>query len=94
MIVVDEAHHTVAKSYRNVIEKILSISPNAKLLGLTATPFRASAKETPQLLSIYKNNYIYQISMGTLIADDFLSKPTFETIKTGCNIETHILTLS
>lgn len=90
MIVVDEAHHTVAKSYRNVIEKILSISPNAKLLGLTATPFRASAKETPQLLSIYKNNYIYQISMGTLIADDFLSKPTFETIKTGCNIETHI----
>jgi replicative DNA helicase len=36
-IVVDEAHHAAAKSYRNIFARF----PNAKLLGVTATPDRA-----------------------------------------------------
>lgn len=36
IIIVDEAHHTTAKSYR----KILAAFPGAKILGVTATPNR------------------------------------------------------
>lgn len=36
LVIVDEAHHVVAKSYR----KILEAFPGAKILGVTATPDR------------------------------------------------------
>lgn len=40
LIIVDEAHHCTAKSYR----KILGAFPEAKVLGVTATPKRADKK--------------------------------------------------
>jgi superfamily II DNA or RNA helicase len=40
LIIVDEAHHCTAKSYR----KILAAFPEAKILGVTATPKRADKK--------------------------------------------------
>lgn len=40
LIVVDEAHHTTAKSYR----KVLAAFPQAKVLGVTATPKRGDKK--------------------------------------------------
>lgn len=40
LIVVDEAHHTKAKSYKYIIEKF----PTAKVLGVTATPYRLSGE--------------------------------------------------
>jgi superfamily II DNA or RNA helicase len=40
LIIVDEAHHCTAKSYR----KILAAFPEAKVLGVTATPKRADKK--------------------------------------------------
>ncbi len=38
IIVIDEAHHTTADSYK----RILKTYPNAKVLGVTATPYRMS----------------------------------------------------
>lgn len=40
LVVVDEAHHAVAKSYRNVIG-LYAARPDCKVLGVTATPDRA-----------------------------------------------------
>lgn len=40
LIVVDEAHHATAGSWRKVIELL----PNAKLLGVTATPIRSDGQ--------------------------------------------------
>lgn len=40
LIVIDECHHAVAKSYRT----ILSLYPRAKVLGLTATPMRLDGR--------------------------------------------------
>ena len=37
-IIVDEAHHVLAESYK----KIINTYPNAKVLGVTATPYRLS----------------------------------------------------
>lgn len=39
-VIVDEAHHAVAKSYRDVLSHYLA-NENCKLLGVTATPDRA-----------------------------------------------------
>ena len=41
MIIVDEAHHSAASSWRKVIERF----PSAKVIHLTATPFRSDRQE-------------------------------------------------
>jgi DNA repair protein RadD len=41
MIIVDEAHHNAAASWQKVFQQF----PNAKVLNLTATPFRSDKKE-------------------------------------------------
>ena len=40
LIIVDEAHHAAAESYR----KIIDLYPDAIVIGLTATPFRADGR--------------------------------------------------
>jgi len=40
LVIVDEAHHTAAQSYRSILERFTS----AKVLGVTATPDRADGK--------------------------------------------------
>ena len=41
MIIVDEAHHSAAASWQRVIERF----PKAKVILLTATPFRSDRQE-------------------------------------------------
>lgn len=41
LIIVDEAHHSAATSWKNVFERF----PNAKVANLTATPFRSDQQE-------------------------------------------------
>ena len=40
LIVIDEAHHTMARTYLETLNTILEINPDVKILGVTATPFR------------------------------------------------------
>lgn len=90
IIVVDEAQHTVAMSYRRTIEYIRKIRKDAKLLGLTATPIRGTDDESKYLLKLFKDNIIYSISMGELIKKKILADPIFERIETNTNIEPFI----
>lgn len=83
MVVVDEAHHTVAPSYDDVIKFIQKTKKNVKLLGLTATPIRGNDRDTSYLLNMYHNTYIYNISMSDLIAKGILANPEFKKVKTG-----------
>lgn len=87
MIVVDEAHHTVARSYDEVISFVRKCRKDVKLLGLTATPVRAAEKGTAQLLRLYGNNIVYQKSMSDLIAAGILAVPKFKQVKTGEDFE-------
>lgn len=87
MIVVDEAHHTVGKTYRNVIDEIKRIRTGVKLLGLTATPVRVNEKEEAYLHQIYGGKIIYQANMAELIAKGFLAEPKFERFPTKLNFE-------
>ena len=44
-LIIDEAHHSTAKTYRKVIDYVKAKIPNLKLIGLTATPFRTAEEE-------------------------------------------------
>lgn len=90
IIVVDEAHHTSAPSYRKIIKKIREKVPSAKLLGLTATPCRLTDKATRGLMRIFDNQIIYSISMSKLISEKVLAKPNYINIETNIDIETII----
>ena len=93
-LVVDEAHHSTAKTYRRVIDYVRSKVPHVKLIGLTATPFRTAEQERGLLGRIYtdgvKNNAVvhndvgitYQISLKDLINRRILAKPVFESYQT------------
>lgn len=71
-IIVDEAHHTPADSYMNVLKHFHVLEDGTKklLLGLTATPTRADGKA---LGEIYKK-MVYTYSLRQAIEDGFLVK--------------------
>lgn len=64
LIVVDEAHHSSANSYKNIIDYF-----DCKVLGVTATPDRADEKE---LGDIYEK-VSYQYSLVKAIKEGFLA---------------------
>lgn len=90
MIVVDEAHHTLAPSYRRIIKAIREQRPNAKLLGLTATPVRLTEKATGQLMKIFDNKIVFSVTMSDLISDKTLATPKYIPVETNIDIETLI----
>ena len=90
MIVVDEAHHTFARTYQEVIKFVCKCRKNTKLLGLTATPVRMSEKDSAKLLQLYDNNITFNVSMSDLIAKGILADPHCSRINTGSNFEPEI----
>ena len=71
MIVIDEAHHALAKTYKEMWEKF----PNAKFLGLTATPCRLNGKGFTDLFDVLVQSWSVPefISKGRLATYDFVS---------------------
>lgn len=49
LIVIDEAHHAVASSYRRILDYFKAGNPNIKILGVTATPDRADEEALVQV---------------------------------------------
>ena len=76
-LVIDEAHHAVAKTYRKTIKYVEEHAKSMKLLGLTATPFRTSEKEKGALYQIFTDDIVYKIDLNTLIDRHILAYPTF-----------------
>lgn len=71
MIVIDEAHHALAKTYKVLWEKC----PQAKFLGLTATPCRLNGKGFTDLFEVLVRSWDIPrfISEGRLATYDFVS---------------------
>ena len=71
MIVIDEAHHALAKTYKGMWERF----PNAKFLGLTATPCRLNGKGFTDLFDVLVQSWSVPefISKGRLATYDFVS---------------------
>ena len=82
-LVIDEAHHAVARTYRTIINYVREHGKQVKLLGLTATPYRTNEDEQATLGHIFSDDILYSIDLDTLIKRGILSTPHFETRETG-----------
>ena len=71
LIVIDEAHHALAKTYKVMWERF----PNAKFLGLTATPCRLNGKGFTDLFDVLVQAWGIPefICKGRLATYDFVS---------------------
>ena len=71
MIVIDEAHHALAKTYKEMWERF----PKAKFLGLTATPCRLNGKGFTDLFDVLVQSWGVPefISKERLATYDFVS---------------------
>jgi len=76
LLLIDEAHHTPASTYRKIIEAY----PEATLLGLTATPCRGDGRglggifetivETPQVAELIEGGYLVRTRVYAPVIPD------------------------
>lgn len=71
-VIIDEAHHAVSPSY----QKLLMQLPEAKVLGVTATPDRGDKKS----LAKYFDGIAYEYGLKTAVAEGYLCEIKAKTI--------------
>lgn len=71
-VIVDEAHHSISDSYQSVLNQF----PNAKVLGVTATPDRGDKRS----LAKYYEGIAYEYSLKQAVADGYLCNITARTV--------------
>ena len=82
IIIIDEAHHVKAKSYK----KIIDFYPNAKILGVTATPYRLNgAGFRPEF-----DELIISPSVAEFIKRGHLSEYVYYSIKPTSELQKEI----
>ncbi len=82
VIIIDEAHHVKAKSYK----KIIDFYPKAKILGVTATPYRLNgAGFHPEF-----DELIISPSVAEFIKKGYLSEYVYYSIKPTSDLQKEI----
>ena len=82
IIIIDEAHHVKAKSYK----KIIDFYPNAKILGVTATPYRLNgAGFRPEF-----DELITSPSVAEFIKRGYLSEYEYYSIRPTSELQKQI----
>ena len=79
LVIVDEAHHAVAKTYRMLWEAW----PEAKFLGLTATPYRLSGEGFTDLFEVLVESW----SVKRFIAEGWLSSVDYYSIRPESDVQ-------
>ncbi|WP_246087706.1 DEAD/DEAH box helicase [Paracoccus marinus] len=83
LLVIDEAHHAVAESYRRIIDRVRDANPDARIFGVTATPNRGDRKGLREVF----DNVADQVRLGELIASGHLVPPRTFVIDVGVQDE-------
>ena len=71
LMVIDEAHHAAAASYRRIIDATKERNPDCRLYGVTATPMRGDRKALRPIFS----NVADQVRLGELVQSGHLVPP-------------------
>jgi len=97
LVIVDEAHTSVAETYDAVIRNLISM--DAPLIGLTATPGRPDPIETKELTRMYGGKLVtIKTSFSTkqdapkaiidyLVQEGYLAAIKYEELETGVSVE-------
>jgi len=86
-LVIDEAHHAPAQTYRKVIDGVWECYDSVRMLGLTATPYRTAHKEHGLLKKLFPDDIVYKVDLTRLIQQGFLARPQLENVSTGVDFE-------
>jgi superfamily II DNA or RNA helicase len=86
MLVVDEAHHAPARTYRTIIEAI-DRQPKRRLLGLTATPTRTAERERAVLATLFGRTVFHEVRVRDLIERGYLARPVPVRVQTRAKVE-------
>ncbi|MBF0453885.1 MAG: DEAD/DEAH box helicase [Magnetococcales bacterium] len=79
LLVIDEAHHAIANSYRRIIDRVLERNSDCWVYGVTATPMRGDGKGLRPVFS----NVADQVRLGELIKTGHLVPPRTFVIDVG-----------
>lgn len=82
LLILDEAHHAVAPSYRKICDFFQKLNPACKILGITATPARSDKKA----LGVIFNSCAFEYPIIRAIEDGWLS-PIRQEIITIENVD-------
>ena len=79
VVIVDEAHHVPADSYRAIIQSY----PNSKLLGVTATPYRLSGEGFTDIFE----DLIISPSIKQFIDRGYLSRYDYYSVRSNSEVQ-------
>ncbi len=82
VVVFDEAHHSPAPSYRELIGDLRAHCPHTAVLGLTATPTYGNVHKRGWLGKIFPQGIVYQEKAETLMSQGILARPRLVPMKT------------
>ena len=71
LLIIDEAHHSVADTYQRIIDKARELNDACRIFGVTATPNRSDGLGLRRVFT----NVADQISVGELVATGNLVEP-------------------
>jgi superfamily II DNA or RNA helicase len=89
LVVIDEAHHAPARSYRDLIEE-LQRRKSWRILGLTATPTRTLEQQRPILAQLFGGRILYQMGLHELIERRILARPIPVIVHSGTPVEANV----
>jgi len=80
LIILDEFHRCGAPDWEEYVYMLLSENPDAKVLGLSATPVRYLDNERNMAEELFENNVSSEITLASAIAGGLLNTPEYH----GC----------
>lgn len=86
IVVVDEAHHAVSPTYRELLDFIQQTAPATLLVGLTATPWPRGADMTALLRQRFPVT-VANVQTRDLVRLGVLARPQIHTIQTGESVQ-------
>ena len=83
LLIIDEAHHSVADTYQRIIERAKTLNDTCRVFGVTATPNRSDGLGLRRVFT----NVADQISVGELVATGNLVTPRTFVIDVGVSTD-------
>ncbi len=95
LVIIDEAHQSVADTYSLVIDALQTKQASTALLGLTATPGRTwnDIDEDRRLAEFFSNQKVilevegYDNPVDYLVEEGYLAKPTFRNLHSTTGVD-------
>ena len=75
-IIIDEFHRCGAPEWSKGVDRIIKQSPNAKILGMTATPIRAVDNKN-MADAIFKGNVASEMTLEEAVAEGIIEAPIY-----------------